>query len=300
MAQKKNAHDKTPSNLDELHRELIEARNLAIKTDNLVKNLGADIKQIAKGQEAYQRRAVFNSSVAYVVFSVLIFTGLFMVFNARTSSYEREVEHFQARNGQLQTQLDATQAELQRRRESEERAYAFFELLQSGRRAEVVEQFTGIQGQLTDRTVLELLRDRVDAIIYQLADEAYREGLGYSQSEAWSEARDSYLDSLGHLELTPWAPELHINLGLALHELEDFQGSLHYLDAALASQELDEAHSATAVYYRALDLESTGRLGEAIEGFRAFRSTFPYHRSAGRALHHINRIQRVLDRSENQ
>ena len=299
MAPNANNDDKKGSaTFDSLQHELIEARNLAIKTDNLVKNLGADIKQIAKRQDSYQRKYIFNSAVAYVVFSVLIFTGVYLVYDTRVTSYEREVAHYQSANEQLQERLDVSLAELERRRQSEDSAYAFFELIQSGRREEVVEQFGEVQAQLSDRAMVELLRDRVEEISYGLADEAYREGLTWAQNEQWSDARDAFLDSLNRVERTPWSPELHFNLGLALNELADYEGALHYLDEALASQELDEAHSASARYTRALALESTGRLAEAIEGFRDFRSNHPYHRNTNRALHNINRIQRVIDRSE--
>lgn len=283
--------------LDSLQKELIEARNQAIKTDNLVKNLSADIKLIAKAQDGYHRKYLFNSAVAYVVFSVLIFTGLFMVFRTQTKAYEDEVEHYRIRNEQLQDELDVAQTDLDRRRRSEDQAYAFFELIQSGRSDEVVEQFPQVQSELTDRAMVELLRDRVAEINYTLADEAYREGLGHVNAERWSDARDAFLDSLNHIERTPWAPELHLNLGLALYSLEDFEGALHYLDQGLASQELDEAHAAKARFHRGLCLESTGRLGEAIDAFRAFREHHETHRLSGRALYYINRIQRVIDRN---
>ena len=299
MAPIANTDDKkAPASIDSLQHELIEARNIAIKTDNLVKNLGADIKQIAKRQDSYQRKYLFNSAVAYVVFSALIFTGLYLVFNTRVSAYEREVAHYQSANEQLQERLDTSVAELERRRQSEDRAYAFFELIQSGRREEVVEQFSEVQAQLSDRAMVELLRDRVAEISYGLADEAYREGLTLAQNEQWSDARDAFLDSLNHVQRTPWEPELHYNLGLVLYELSDFEGALHYLDEALASQELDEAHSADTRYTRGLALESTGRLAEAIEAFRDFRTNHQYHRNANRALHYINRIQRTIDRSQ--
>lgn len=290
--------DNGSSSVESLHRELIEARNLAIKTDNLVKNLSADIKQIAKRQDTYQRRYLFNSAVAYVLFVVVIFTGLFMVFNARVSAYEEEVGHYTVRNEQLQTRLDEILADLERRRDAENRAYAFWELIQSGRQEEVVEQFARVQAELTDRAMIELLRDRVNEIAYGLAESAYREGLTYMQNERWSEARDAFLESGSRVERTPWAPELNYNLGLALFQLEDYEGALNHLESALATGELDEAHTADARYTRAEALRETGRLAEAIEGFRGFRDQHPTHRMVGRALHQINRIQRTLDRGQ--
>ncbi|MCA9563394.1 MAG: hypothetical protein KC561_07890 [Myxococcales bacterium] len=287
---------KNGNDIEALHRELIEARNLAIKTDNLVKNLNADIKQIAKRQDAYQRRYLFNSAVAYVLFVVVIFTLMYLVFDTRVSSYESERTHLEARNESLQEDLDTALDELERRREADDRAFSFFELIQSGRREEVVAQFNEVQAQLSNRAMIELFRDRVQEINYELAEDAFRTGMGHAQEERWSEARDMFLDSMNHLELAPWGPELRYELGLSLYELDDYEGAIHFLDEALATEELDEAQDAWGRYVRGQALQDTGRLSEAVEAFADFRDRYGAHRYAGRALHYINRIEREIDR----
>jgi len=287
-------------NLESLHKELIEARNLAIKTDNLVKNLGAEIKQIARRQDTYQRRYLLNSAVAYVLFVVVIFTGLYLAFDAKLSSAQREVEHYTARNTALEERLEEAERDLQLRRDSQNRAYAFFELLEHGDPDEVVEQFTELQAQITDRAMIELLRDRVEEINYNLAEQAFREGLGYMSAENWSDARDAFLKSLNHVERTPWQPELDYNLGDALFNLGDYEGALYYFDEALSAEDLDEAHQAMARYRRAMCLESTGRLAEAVQAYQEYRDRHSSHRYTGRALHRINSIQRELERNSEE
>ena len=41
----------TDKGLDDIRREVIESRNLVIKTDNLLKNLHAELKVVGKRQE---------------------------------------------------------------------------------------------------------------------------------------------------------------------------------------------------------------------------------------------------------
>jgi TolA-binding protein len=285
------------ADLDSLHRELIEARNLAIKTDNLVKNLNADIKLIARQQEAYQRRYLFNSSVAYVLFVVIIFTGLYLAFNAKLSAHKADVEHYRARNELIETRLDEVQTDLDNRRETEERAFDFFQLLEEGSPSAVVEEFSRLQTQLTDRTLVALFRERVEHIHFDLSEEAYRTGVQQIQIEEWSAARDSFLASMSYDEQTPWLPELNYYLGRALFNLEDYEGAVYYFDEALDSQELDDAQRARAMYNRGTCLENTGRLAEATVALQAFRSEYPNNRYAGRALRHINGIQREINRT---
>lgn len=55
----------------ELKREIIESRNLIIKTDNLLKNLQAELKNVAKkGAEQYSRTWL-ATGVAYAIFAVM-------------------------------------------------------------------------------------------------------------------------------------------------------------------------------------------------------------------------------------
>src|SRR5262249_32349108 len=68
--------DEFDEELRELKREIIEARGLIIKTNNLTNALSADLKSIAKRQQGYERRLVWNSATAYVVFVVVVFVAL--------------------------------------------------------------------------------------------------------------------------------------------------------------------------------------------------------------------------------
>ena len=60
--------DEFDEELRELKREIIETRGLIIKTNNLTNALSADLKSIAKRQQGYERRLVWNSATAYIVF----------------------------------------------------------------------------------------------------------------------------------------------------------------------------------------------------------------------------------------
>src|SRR4051794_14203938 len=68
--------------LGELRKEVVEARNLVIKTDNLLKNLHAELKQMGRKQEMFESRHWMTSIVAYVIFTVLIGLGAFSLSRA--------------------------------------------------------------------------------------------------------------------------------------------------------------------------------------------------------------------------
>jgi len=90
----------------EIRKEVIEARNLVIKTDNLLKNLHAEVKAIGKRHEDLQKRQWISSGVAYVLFAALCIGGAVMVTSARSSGASAERERLEKTVTELTAQLD--------------------------------------------------------------------------------------------------------------------------------------------------------------------------------------------------
>src|SRR5712675_2961898 len=63
--------------LSDLRREVIESRNLVIKTDNLLKNLHAELKHMGRKQELFEKRHMMTSVAAYFLFAALATLGAF-------------------------------------------------------------------------------------------------------------------------------------------------------------------------------------------------------------------------------
>ena len=80
--------------LREIKREIIESRGLVIKTNNLTNALSADIKSIAKRQQAYEGRLSWNSATAYVVFVIVVFVALKFMVDARAFHVRAWEIHF--------------------------------------------------------------------------------------------------------------------------------------------------------------------------------------------------------------
>jgi tetratricopeptide (TPR) repeat protein len=287
------------SDLNALHKEVIETRNLAIKTDNLVKTLSAEIKNIGKWQVTNQQKHLFNSAAAYILFVIIIFSATYLLFKAQTSNYERSLLHNDETISTMNNELSEMRQILTEEEEANSYALQLFELIQNGRREETVDLFPRVQSQLTNQVIIDLLRERVEGFRFSLAHESFREGMMQFQAEEWAIARDRYLESLHHLSLTPWTPELNYHLGRSLYLLEDYEGSLQYFESALSTEDLDASQMALSHYYKALALEETGRLSEALEAFRLYRREFSTHTYTARALRHSQDILRQIERSTN-
>lgn len=94
------------SELGEIRREVIEARNLVIKTDNLLKNLHAELKMVGKRQEDFQKRQWISSAAAYVLFAGLCIAGAIMISSAQSSSSDEEIARLQKKVDELQVTID--------------------------------------------------------------------------------------------------------------------------------------------------------------------------------------------------
>lgn len=104
------ANELSDKALEEIRREVIEGRNLVIKTDNQLKTLHAELKLVGKRQEDFQRRQWISSAVAYVVFAGLCVAGAIAVSNARTSSAGADRERSEKQVKELSAQIEQLKA----------------------------------------------------------------------------------------------------------------------------------------------------------------------------------------------
>lgn len=281
--------------LRSLEKEVVEARNQTIKTDNSLRNLVGDVKAISRRQEAYESRLAINSVGAYVIFATLAFVGLLLFFRASIARAQLDRDLVTQQQEEFEGRIAELESELERRRAAETEAYEFYELLSSGRRDEIVERFPTVQGRLIDRATIELFRREVERIRHELAVESYELGSRHYEDEAWQEARDALLRSMAFVELSPYSPDLHFKLGQALFELDDFAGAARYFELAIESDALGRDESIIAMFRIGDALRRLDRLREALDAYRAFLRRYDSHRWAGTARDRAASIERSLD-----
>lgn len=78
--------------LADIRREVIESRNLVIRTDNQLKTLHAEVKALGRKVDEASQRQRFASAAAYVLFALLAVGAGVVVSSVRgtVASYERE------------------------------------------------------------------------------------------------------------------------------------------------------------------------------------------------------------------
>jgi hypothetical protein len=113
--------------LDELARvreEVVNTRNLTIKTENALKNLATEVKTVARRQEGHDKKALLNNVGTYFLFVVVSAGGLWLTFQARLEKSKADHALFAKKETQLQHEVDELRAELGRWQQVERRSPA--------------------------------------------------------------------------------------------------------------------------------------------------------------------------------
>lgn len=124
----------TDKGLDDIRREVIESRNLVIKTDNLLKNLHAELKVVGKRQEDFAKRQWVSSAVTYLGFLALCVAGAVLVSNARVGAVVADRDKLEKQVAELDRQVERLKSEGAVAAAAEQRA------------AEVYKQMTTLTG----------------------------------------------------------------------------------------------------------------------------------------------------------
>jgi TolA-binding protein len=211
--------DEFDEEVRELKREIIETRGLIIKTNNLTNALSADLKSIAKRQQGYERRLIWNSATAYIVFVLVVFVALKLAWDARVDAVRAETEQTRQAVDRLSRELKEAQKRDEERAKAEAHAGTFYELIRQGKRAEVVEQFEALNKEPLTKTELSMFADAVDRARGELSIASYHQGLDHARVGRWHEAAQSLEESLRYKDDASHAPLARYNLADAYRHL---------------------------------------------------------------------------------
>lgn len=236
-AEKTGSSDKE---LSEIRKEVIEARNLIIKNDNLLKNLHAELKAVSKRGDDQFRRTWISSGAAYGIFVALSIALVIFAVKASTASQQAKIDaaqvQFEAekkRTEELTARLTALQKDIEERQQLSSKALEIYQLMSDGQgenRLKGVDEIANL-----DRTKLTPLEQRaLDARARALKNEigqvAFARGKNAFRRE---DMRTATAELKRFLALDPEGPDAipaAFYLGAALYHLRDYKEAIPYLE----------------------------------------------------------------------
>lgn len=211
--------DEFDQELREIKREIIESRGLVIKTNNLTNALSADLKSLAKRQQSSERRLVWTSATAYVVFVVVVFLAMKLAWDARVDAERATTEQTRVSADRLSREVREAQTRDEDRLRAETRAASFYELVRQGKRAEIIEQYDSIRAEPLTKAEAAFFADAVERAKSELSTIAYFQGKDHARVGRWHEAQQAFEESLRYKDNATHTPSARYHLAEALRRL---------------------------------------------------------------------------------
>jgi tetratricopeptide (TPR) repeat protein len=260
-----------------LRKEVVEARNLIIKNDNLLKNLHAELKAMGRRYDEQEGLHRATSVTAYILFALIAVGGAVAYARAEVHTAREEAQVNEARAKALQQDAEKIKSGDQTRRETSEKAMRVYEMLGSEKDGAALSAAMQ-QAVRLDRKELSALEaraidDRAAGMKVRIAEAALSAGQSAFRRQDWKAASEE----LGHyVELEPKVQEplVWFHLGNARMQTHEFQGAIipleNFLKGAGGTKTAQYAGSLLGQAY-----EETGNAAKAREAYERAANLYP-------------------------
>lgn len=274
MAEPKSDLDRS---LDEVRREVIESRNLVIKTDNLLKNLHAELKAVSKRQEDFQKRQWISSAAAYLAFAALAAVGATAITSARTQAAQAERERLERQLSEVTEKSEKQRAEVQAAQAAERAAAEVYRLLTSGttdERFKGIDALAKLDQAKTAPFVWRVLEDRAQLLRKEVSSAALERGRSAFRRQEWERAADELKRVVAVNPADEDALEASYFLGNALLQLKKSEEAIAHLQRFIDGDKKSKIRDfAMLLLVQALD--AVGQKDKAVEVAREALGTYP-------------------------
>lgn len=269
--------------LRDIKKEIIEARGLIIKSNNLANSLSAEVRTIAKRQAGYERNLAWNSIVAYIIFVVLILIGAQFVYTQRKAVLEEKAKTEKIRADEAEKELAALKTKKKQGTKTRGKdLVALYELVHDQDRQGAIDAFEAIDEDQLTQLELKLLEDRIDGFRGDLSMLHYSKGLELVEKKKYAEAVEDFRSSLRYKSDAGHSTAAKIEMANALRLQGKPRESIAILQR-LMEEHLDRSLSDDAYWYLALSHQEAHQKDEAKSVLRALMRQFPdsqYYRAA--------------------
>jgi tetratricopeptide (TPR) repeat protein len=260
--------------VDEIKKETIETHNLIIKTDNLIKNLSSEIRQIQKRQESYEKKYIFNSVIAYILFVILIFAGLYIAFDSKVGAERREKDDLAGKLKVAEGQAEDLQGKISARAQQEKTAEQFLKLRSENRLIEALKAAEGLDYSALSPLMAKLLSGEIEALKIKVGEAAAEEGRNLFQKGELERALRELDRAVGIKPPAGVLAKVQLLRGQIFSRLNrNAQAAEAFLAAAGADPK--GAGADQVLFNAAYALENSGDVPRALQVYRQLLNDFP-------------------------
>ncbi len=177
--------------MEEIRREVIESRNMTIRTDNALKTLHAELKQVSTNQEQFQKKTWFASGTSYLIFSVLCAVGASLVSHSQASAAGTEKVRLEQQVSDLTASVSKLNEELVSQATAEQLASQTYKMIASSNgdeRLKGLDAYSKIDAAKLSGFEKQVLEDRVILVRKELGAGVFEKGKLAFRRQEWAEA----------------------------------------------------------------------------------------------------------------
>lgn len=261
--------------LKEIKKEIIEARGLIIKSNNLANSLNAEVRNIAKRQVGYERHLSWSSIVAYILFVILIWAGAQLAYNYRQSTLEDALAAETKRADEAEAKLAELEQEMgPKEHEQDKKLMELYELVRNKERQSALDAFQKINRDGLTPLENKLLTDVIESFKADLSMMHYARATDLVQEKKFAKAVEEFRESLRFKSDAGHATSAKIQMANALRLLGKPREAIAILQR-LMEEHLDRELSDDAYWYLALAHEDAHQKDEARSVLLSLMRQFP-------------------------
>src|SRR6266568_9246373 len=148
-------------------------RDIATRTHNAVATLAASLKEVVTRQQKYERGLNLNSFVAYLLFTVLLGGGFYLLYRARAGQLGAERAEAVRQANDARAEAEAARKELAAREDGARKASALWQLLKDGKKADAIGQWVEVQKEKLSPVEIAVFQEGVARARAEIVDTGY-------------------------------------------------------------------------------------------------------------------------------
>jgi len=222
-----------------LKQEVYETRNMIIKTDNNMRSIFAEIKNLAQKQDEHLSRTKYMSIGLYIILVIILIAGGILLSNLRASNLEKDIDLLQTERNQLRSSLGQAELALESFQATDMRAMKLLELVDHRKRKEAISEFEKLDRKSLQESALSLLIKEVEKFKQELAEEHFKAGISHWKIGGFKRAIQELQLSSSYAIKNDFQNLLNFYLGHSEYKLKKYDEGLTHL---LRSLELDKEH----------------------------------------------------------
>ncbi len=276
MADITDPGDGLRAELEALRRRLDDQGNVLRKNQQALGELADSVGRLVTSQRRRERWINVNSFVAYVLFTVVLGGAFLTLYRSRANELVRGRDGAVSERDLARSRVKTLEDELAGRQQAVQKAYGFFQLLESGKRADAVTQYPELDPAQLTPTEREVFARGYKKAREELVDAGYLTGLDAARGGDHAKAIAELRRALAYEEEGPRAAQMRYFLGVALVKSKDADKGRRELELALAGR-VEQSGAVDARFWLATALEAQGDVVAARTEYERFASSQPTH-----------------------